>query len=354
MAGANSEAKNWLKGLWLKALPIINGTLLILACVFYIREVMERSTIEKVFEKECEETDTFPLPRNEAICSKNIKWIIQGKKDLLDVKAVDFSNEQECLKMAIDRFRGDELLAAKDEKEKVNSLTVLALLHFQHKDYEDACRCAKKALDNESDASLAQCIYATSYLYSKSAPDNERVQKEHLIPALLAEGDNKITPHVLKIYLNRLIDRIHNGESKPGELRFVFELLNAPAFSKNASKCVLDLTDRIVQEMKRNQNSIEVFAKASKCNLESLGGAKVISIVDVRSNTFMALKDVMTQILLYMRNHAKDFDKEYVVKVEKQLDEFNTVGTSLQTLSSEIKARILGQSSNQEIDPKEL
>lgn len=305
----------------------------------------------KDFVEDSKKMTTFPLPINEEGSSayeKCFEWIKGEKKKLFDDKEVEFNIHdpqfQRILKEATVIF-GRDMLGTKDQDEKANNLTFLALLHFQGGRYRQAFKYASDALLFErrghGAASLAHCIYATSYLYSESANENIRVQKEHLVPALLKEGSNKLTPFALTIYLDRLMYRIHSGASRPEELLFAIDVLNEKAFSESATKCIPILTVRVLQELKRSQKDVEILTKCN--NIAFLRNNKVSSVLDIRCQTFVGLRKVLERLLPFIRLHEKDFDKNYPftsANIEKQLAGFNSLEPKLRESIAETKRRI--------------
>lgn len=149
---------------------------------------------------------------------------------------------------------------------------------------------------------------------------------------------------MLTVYLDRLMYRIHNGVSEPSELQFAVELLKNKKFFKNAPKCLPILTVRIIQELKRCQKDIEVLAK---CKSKSfLRDNKVSNIVDIRLRNFVGLKDIVKQILPFVRKHEKGFDKDYPFtssNLETQLNGFYETEPKLQASIKELK-RLINES----------
>ena len=342
--------KSWKKRfLWVAT----NAVIVVLIVGSRIYDEWERSSNEKAFAQECERTMTFPLPRKGAECSKNkyVEFILQEKEQLFREEKADFNNKEflEILCEAAGILRSDGALA-KSKKERVKCWTSSALLYFQCGCYKDSCVYSKKALDCESDVSLAQCIYATSYLYSESAPDNIKVQKDHLIPAILAERDNGFTPHVLNVYMNRLMARIHEGKSKPEELLFMFDLLKEKDFSKNAPYCISNLTERIVQELNLIQKKVETLSRCGNNNLPFLRDNKALEVLDIRSKNFVGLKDILKQLLPHIKIHEKNLGKDLTsADVQQKLKDFDRKEPKLKALIAETKNRISSSCETQDI-----
>ena len=340
-AGASLLKKCW----W-----AINALLVVGTILLRIFDERERVENEKTFAQECERMMSFPLPRKEAECGKNthVEFILREKEQLKDA---DFNNKDslESLNEAID-FLGRDGALAKSKKERVNCWTSLALLYFQCGCYSNSCMYSKRALDCESDASLAQCIYATSYLYSKSAPNNMKVQKKHLVPAILAERDNGFTPHVLNVYMNRLMARIHEGKSKPKELLFMFDLLGEKDFSKNAPYYISNLTERIVQELNKSQKDVETLSRCDNNNLSFLRDNNALEVLDIRYQNFVGLKDILKQLLSYIKIHEKNLGDDLTfADVQQQLKEFDSIEPKLKALIKETKNRISSSCETQDI-----
>ncbi len=324
---------------------VINVVLVVVGICSHVYNEWERSNDEKSFAQECGRTKAFPLPRKEAECGKDklIEWIRQENTGCSNKEFHEVMNE------AIDLLLRDGALA-KSKKERVNCWTSSALLYFHCECYSNSCVYSKKALDCESDASLAQCIYATSYLYSESAPDNIKVQKKHLVPAILAERDNGFTPHVLNVYMKRLMERIHKGESKPEELLFMFDLLKEKTFSRNAPYCISNLTERIVQELNQSQEKVETLSRCDDNNLSFLHDNNALEVLDIRHNNFLGLKDILKQLLSYIKIHEKNLGEGLTfADVQRQLKEFDIIEPKLKALIKETKDRISSSYETQDI-----
>ena len=303
---------------------------------------------DESFMEETKEMATFPLPGNEEGSSaykKCLKWIHEEteKNHLFDGKKVDFNNAkfQEILKEAIIIF-GRDMQNTVNSDEKINDLTFLSLLHFQCGSYQDSYTYAYEAQNRQDSATLAHCIYATTCLYSeKAARDNLRIQKKHLVPALIREGDNKFTPFALRIYLDRLMYRIHGGKSKPEELLFMFDLLKEKSFSKNAPYCISNLTERIVQELNQSQKDVETLSRCDNNNLPFLRNNNALEVLDIRYKNFVGLKDILKQLLPYIMIHEKNLGEDLTfANVQGQLKEFNIIEPKLKALIAETKNRI--------------
>ena len=303
------------------------------------------------FLEDSKKMTTLPLPINDDggdAYEKCLEWIQKEKKSQFDDRKIEFNIHdarfQEVLKEATLIF-GRDLLEDDDSDEKINGLTFLSLLYFQRGCYRDSFKYSRDAVNRangeKSLASLARCIYATSYLYSESAHDNQRIQREFLIPALLKEGANKVTPLMLTVYLDRLMYRIHNGASEPADLQFAVDLLGDKKFSKNTPKCLPILTVRVIQEIKRCQKDIEVLAKCkSKAFLRD---NNVSNVVDIRLRNFVGLKDIVKQLLPFVRKHEKGFDKDYPFtssNLEVQMSGFCETEPRLRASIEELKRRI--------------
>ena len=146
---------------------------------------------------------------------------------------------------------------------------------------------------------------------------------------------------MLTVYLDRLMYRIHNGVSDPSELQFAVELLKNKKFSKNAPKCLPILTVRIIQEIKRCQKDIEVLAKCKSTTF--LRDNNVASVVDVRLRNFLGLKDVIKQILPFVRTYEKKFNKDYPFtssNLDAQISGFNETEPKLRNAIADLKHRI--------------
>ena len=294
---------------------------------------------------------TLPLPINDDggdAYEKCLEWIQKEKKSQFDDKKVEFNIHdakfQEVLKEATLIF-GRDLLEDDGSDEKINGLTFLSLLYFQRGCYRDAFKYSRDAVNRangeKSLASLARCIYATSYLYSESAQDNQRIQREYLVPALQKEGANKVTPLMLTVYLDRLMYRIHNGASEPADIQFAIDLLGDKKFSKNAPKCLPILTVRVIQELKRCQKDIEVLAKCKSKTF--LRDNNVSNVVDIRLRNFVGLKDIVKQLLPFVRKHEKGFDKDYPFtssNLESQMSGFGETEPKLRAAIKDLKRRI--------------
>ncbi len=331
-------------------LTILASTSSNIAIEYSINEAASHFS-NKAFLEDSKKMTTLPLPINEEggdAYEKCLEWIQKQKKSQFEDKKIEFNIHdakfQEVLKEATLIF-GRDLLEDDNSDEKINGLTFLALLYFQRGCYRDSFKysgdAVNLAIGEDRLASLARCVYATSYLYSESARDNLRIQREYLLPALLKEGDNKFAPLMLTIYLDRLMYRIHNGASGPGEVQFAIELLKDKKFSKNASKCLPILTVRVIQEIKRCQKDIEVLAK---CKSKSfLRDNDALSVVDVRFRNFSGLKKILKQLLPFVRMHEQGFDKDYPFtssNLEAQLSGFRETERKLRDAIADLKRRI--------------
>ena len=331
-------------------LTILASTSTDIALEYSVNEATSHFS-NKEFVEDSKKMTTLPLPINDDGSSsyeRCLEWILAEKKAQFDDKKIEFNIHdakfQGVLKEATLIF-GRDLLNEDDDEDKINGLTFLSLLYFQRGCYRDSFKYSLDAVNSAKQekcvASLARCIYATSYLYSESARDNFNVQREHLLPALLEEGDSKVTPIMLTVYLDRLMYRIHNGVSDPNELQFAVELLQSKKFSKNAPKCLPILTVRVIQELKRSQKDIEVLAKCkSKAFLRD---NHVSNVVDIRLRTFVGLKDIVKQLIPFVREHEKGFDKDYPFtssNLEVQVSGFCETEPRLRASTEEIKRRI--------------
>ena len=331
-------------------LTILASTSSNIAIDYSVNEAASHFT-NKAFLEDSKKMTTLPLPINDDggdAYEKCLEWIQKEKKSQFDDRKIEFNIHdakfQEVLKEATLIF-GRDLLEDDGSDEKINGLTFLSLLYFQRGCYRDSFKYSRDAVNRangeKSLASLARCIYATSYLYSESAQDNQRIQREFLIPALLKEGANKVTPLVLTVYLDRLMYRIHNGASEPADLQFAVDLLGDKKFSKNAPKCLPILTVRVIQELKRCQKDIEVLAKCkSKAFLRD---NDVSNVVDIRLRNFTGLKDIVKQLIPFVRKHEKGFDKDYPFtssNLETQMSGFCETEPKLRASIAELKRRI--------------
>ena len=331
-------------------LTILASTSSNIAIEYSINEAASHFS-NKAFVEDSKNMSTLPLPINDeggSAYEKCLKWIQKEKKAQFDDRKIAFNIHdarfQDVLKEATLIF-GRDLLDDDDSDEKINGLTFLALLYFQRGRYRDSFKYSRDAVayarSKKRLASLARCIYATSYLYSESAQDNCRVQRECLVPALLKEGGNKVTPLMLTVYLDRLMYRIHNGVSDSGELRFAIDLLDDKRFSKNAPKCLPILTVRIIQEIKRCQKDIEVLAKSK--NMAFMRENNVSSVVDIRLSTFLGLREIIGEMIPFVRKHEKDFDKDYPFtssNLEAQIAAFDETEPRLRASVKELKRRL--------------
>lgn len=337
-------------------LTILASTSTDIALEYSVNEATSHFS-NKAFVEDSKKMTSLPLPINDKGSSsyeKCLEWILSEKKSQFDDKKIEFNIHdakfQGVLKEATLVF-GRDLLAEDDCDDKINGLTFLSLLYFQRGCYRDAFKysldavnCAKQ---EKGIASLASCIYATSYLYSESARDNFRVQNEYLVPALLEEGDNKATPLILTVYLDRLMYRIHNGASEPSELLFAVKLIENKEFSKNAVKCLPILTVRIIQEIKRCQKDIEVLAKCR--NTAFLRDNNVSSVVDVRMKNFCGLRAIIKALLPSVKVYEKKFDKEYpftVSNLDAQISGFNETEAKLRDAIVALKHQMEGADGN--------
>ena len=331
-------------------LTILASTSTDIALEYSVNEATSHFS-NKAFVEDSKKMTTLPLPINDDGSSsyeKCLEWILAEKKAQFDDRKIEFNIHdakfQGVLKEATLIF-GRDLLNEDSDDDKINGLTFLSLLYFQRGCYRDSFKYSRDAVNRangeKSLASLARCIYATSYLYSESAQDNQRIQREFLIPALLKEGANKVTPLVLTVYLDRLMYRIHNGASEPTDLHFALDLLGDKKFSKNAPKCLPILTVRVIQELKRCQKDIEVLAKCkSKSFLRDNG---VSTVVDIRLRNFAGLKDIVKQLIPFVRKHEKEFDKDYPFtssNLEVQMSGFCETEPRLRASIEDLKRRI--------------
>jgi hypothetical protein len=334
-------------------LTILASTSSEIAIEYSVNEAVNHFS-NKAFIEDSKKMSTLPLPINDDgsdSYKKCLEWLLAEKKMQFDDKKVEFNihdaKYQDILKEATLIF-GRDLLNEDDDEDKINGLTFLSLLYFQRGYYRDAFKYSydvvNYAKQEKSLASLACCIYATSYLYSESAQDNLKVQNEYLVPALIEEGSNKCTPLVLTVYLDRLMYRIHHGKSKTTDLQFAITLLKNKKFSKNAIKCLPIFTVRIIQELKRSQKDIEVLAK---CKSKAfLRGENVSNVVDIRFRNFVGLRDIIKTIIPFVRMYEKDFDKDYPftsTNLEAQLNGFYETEPKLQASIKELK-RLINES----------
>jgi hypothetical protein len=158
---------------------------------------------------------------------------------------------------------------------------------------------------------------------------------------MLLEGKNKVTPLVLTIYLDRLMYRIHNGVSDPDEMLFALKLLENKKFANNAPKCLPIITVRMIQEIKRCEKDIEVLAKCK--SIAFMRDNNVSSVVDVRYRNFVGLKAIVSQLIPYVNQYEKGFDKDFPftsINLQSQMAAFNETEPKLRESISDIKRRL--------------
>lgn len=233
-------------------------------CSYSVEVALEKWQMDN-FVKASKEMMTLPIPRNE----KGGKAYVGIVKDLNkrinnEVSLFDPANQAilEEAKKNLERTMDGE----KDSDYRTKNKTLMALLHLQTGDYENALmwgnRAYNEAVNSKNKPTLPRFIVALSKFSLPDATDTNECTLQILEPAYSNEPDNSMIPIMTACCADRLGYKFHYGKITADELALFWEVVTRHNLKDSlAAQSLNILISRALVELKRNQQDILIVCE---------------------------------------------------------------------------------------------
>ena len=192
---------------------VIGGVAVLTTALTFSTEVVIDYTLSNVVSKynyhkfvdDSKKMLTLPIPQNER-GSDSYEDTIEYLKDNIKKKDTLFSNaNQKVLEQALTRYHLQD--------SNIKDATLKSYLYFVTNQYYSAKQMAMisiiEARNKNIRRTLPAFIYATSVLYDEKFNFND-ITNNYFRYSILAEEDNKLTPLMFSIYLDRILYRMND------------------------------------------------------------------------------------------------------------------------------------------------
>ena len=256
-------------------------------------DLKNRIKIEPKFWKKEKKTDPCYVSTEEAM-----ELLEDPDKELS--KYAD--NDPELIKNALDKLKSDPDQESLNENEKVQNLSLLALLYFVSNDYVKAKEHAAAAMDHEKAGKIKRTlpafIYATSSLYEENI-DFPYINI-YFKASILNEPDNPLIPLLFAIYLDRIFLRFDDDNLDEEALPEIFTTMQSPEIEKVRLTNYVILLSRYFILLKLDQQKISSLANTSNQTIKD--SRKTLYVVNDSFDRYKTLlvdaDEVMRHILM--------------------------------------------------------
>ncbi len=208
--------------------------------------------------------------------------------------------DPQLISRAVEKIKSDQ--ESLDSDEKVQNLSLLALLYFVSNDYVNAKEHATAAMDLEKtgkiERTLPAFIYATSSLYDENF-DFPYINI-YFKASILNEPDNPLIPLLFAIYLDRIFLRFNEDNLDEEVLREIFTIMQSSKIKKIRLTNYVILLSRYFILLKLEQQKITSLVNSSNQTIKN--SPKTLSVVDDSFDRYKTLlvdaDEVMKHILM--------------------------------------------------------
>jgi hypothetical protein len=295
-------------------LGIAGGAAILTVALTFSTEIVIDYTLGNVvsaysynkFAEDSKKMITLPLPQNESGSNGYENSVIYLKKHINNKIPLSANSNQIVLKDASSMFTA----SSNDTEELTKENTLKSYLYFVTNDYENAKLYAYNAISEARrlhiKRTLPAFIYATSSLYEKSFNFDE-INNDYFRYSILAEPDNKLTPLMFAIYLDRIMYRMNDDSSLNHKtidaIRDIAFEIKDDEIQKQSLVIVMM---RYFIKLKIEQQKIIALANTSNTAIKN--NRKTLKVVNNAFIEYTNLLKSLSKILTYppIKEHMKD------------------------------------------------
>lgn len=326
-------------------LGIAGGAAILTVALTFSTEVVIDYTLGNVvsaysynkFAEDSKKMITLPLPQNEDGSNAYEKSIIFLKKNIDNKIPLLAGSNQVVLKNALSMFTP----LSKDVKELTKEDTLKSYLYFATNDYKNAKLYANNAINEarrlQIKRTMPAFIFAVSSLYDKSFNFN-KINHNYFRYSILAEPDNKLTPLMFAIYLDRIMYRMND------DISLNYKTINA------IRDIAFEIKDEEIQKqslaivmmryfIKLKMEQQKIIALANTSNMTIKNNKKTLEVVNKSFTEYSNLLKSLSKILTYspmteqikndknlenilILNAKYEESKTYLIKIIQELKEY--------------------------------